>query len=362
VIALDMHDPAHPKQTATLTSPAMLSPHESLLLNQRRGLLAAVMGSPTTQVGILDVYDVRSDCRHPKLLSSTTEAVLGHESGWSPDGRTFWASSAAYSLAAIDLTDPRHPRRIFFQTGVQYHGMRVSGDGNTLYVADLGTQAEGALQHKGLRILDVSQVQQSRANPRIRIVADLTWPGISIPQVAEPFTKNGHRYLLEVDEYADSRSGLDPRQAPVGGARIINVDDPAKPYVVSNLRLAVHEKANRQADLWLDPGAAIPVQGYAGHYCSLPTRDNPKLVACSMIASGLRLFDIRDLRHPRESGYFNKPYVPLSNPTASPTAEGGFAMSQPAWDVAHRSVWFTDGNSGFYDVRLTNGLQRLLLP
>ena len=35
-------------------------------------------------------------------------------------------------------------------------------------------------------------------------------------------------------------------------------------------------------------------------------------------------------------------------------------MSQPAWDVARRSVWYSDGNSGFYDVRLTNGMGRLL--
>ena len=34
-------------------------------------------------------------------------------------------------------------------------------------------------------------------------------------------------------------------------------------------------------------------------------------------------------------------------------------MSQPAWDTAHDSVWYSDGNSGFYVVRLTNGLQNL---
>ena len=42
-----------------------------------------------------------------------------------------------------------------------------------------------------------------------------------------------------------------------------------------------------------DPGAASGTQGYAGHYCSLPTRTDPTVVCCSMIASGLRLFDIR---------------------------------------------------------------------
>jgi hypothetical protein len=37
-------------------------------------------------------------------------------------------------------------------------------------------------------------------------------------------------------------------------------------------------------------------------------------------------------------------------------------MSQPAWDIKRRSVWYTDGNKGFYVVRLTNGVGRLLRP
>ena len=35
-------------------------------------------------------------------------------------------------------------------------------------------------------------------------------------------------------------------------------------------------------------------------------------------------------------------------------------MSQPAWDVARHQVWYSDGNSGFYAVRLTNGVGALL--
>ena len=365
VVVIDMADVTRPRPTATLTSPAMLSPHESLLVNQKRGLLAGVLGNPATNVGILDVYDVHTDCRHPRLLSSSDSPVLGHESGWAPDGRTFWAASTGgFTLAAIDLTNPSKPKRIFFQAGVSYHGLRLSSDGKTMYVADIGTSTAGALQHKGLRILDVSQVQARRADPKVTIKADLTWRTVSIPQVAEPFTKNGHQYLLEVDEYANYSASVDPRQQPVGAARIINIDDPRHPYVVSDLRLQVHQQANRQGDQWLDPGAQIPVQGYAAHYCSLPTKVDPKIAGCSMILSGLRLFDIRDLHHPKEVGYFNEPFVPLDDPTAdptsSPTAIGGFAMSQPAWDVAHDSVWYTDGNSGFYNVRLTNGVQNLL--
>ena len=361
VIVLDMSDPAHPRQTATLTSPAMLSPHESLLLNKKRGLLGGVLGNPGTTVGILDLYRVRDDCRHPQLLSSTDTALLGHESGWAPDGRTFYASSTGgNTFAAIDTTHPRSPKTIFVQYGVNYHGMRVSHDGRTLYVADIGNPTGAQISGGGLRILDVSQIQDRRANPQVKVVSDLTWPEESIPQVPEPFVRGGRHYLLEVDEYANySLTGaLSPGDEPVGAARIIDIQDPRHPVVVSNLRLQVHQPDARNGDERNDPGASIPVQGYAGHYCSVPTRKDPRIVACSMIISGLRVFDISSLRHPQEVGYFNKPLV--GTKPDNPTAMSSFAMSEPAWDLKRHSIWYTDGNTGFYDVKLTNGIGKLL--
>ncbi|WP_341924507.1 hypothetical protein [Nocardioides psychrotolerans] len=353
VVVLDMTNPSKPRKTAQLTSTAMLSPHESLLVNQRRGILAAVLGNPATNVGVVDLYDVRTDCRKPRLLSSSRQAAFGHESGFSPDGRTFWVAGAAgQNLTAVDITKPREPRKIFEQSQVNYHGLRFSQDGRTMYVANLGTQ-QGPVETVGLRVLDVSAIQDRRRDPKVRVVSDLTWGSVSLPQVAEPFTRNGRPYLLEVDEYQNF-SG----DQAVGAARIIDIADPRRPKVVSDLRLAVHQPANRQSQL-LDPGAAIPVQGYAGHYCSVPYPTNPKIVACSMIASGLRLFDISNLEKPREIGYFNRPIL-LGSKTLNPTALGAFAMSQPAWDVERRQVWYSDGNSGFYVVGLRGGIGRLL--
>jgi hypothetical protein len=362
VVVLDMTNPKQPRKVTTLTSPAMLSPHESLVLNQRRGLLGAVLGNPFTNVGVLDLYDVRTSCRKPTLLSSTDTAVLGHESGFAPDGRTFYAASTGgQTLAAVDVSDPSDPKRIFFQSDVNYHGLRLSPDGRTMYVANIGNPSGVRLSSGGLRILDVSEIQDRRPDPEVRVIADLAWPEGSLPQVAEPFTKKGRDYLLEVDEFADF--GLDggPTQAsaPVGAARIIDIEDPARPKVVSHLRLAVHQPGARAGDQQLDPGALIPVQGYAGHYCSLPRRKNPRIVGCSMILSGLRLFDIRDVKNPREVAYFNEPTTPGTD-AQNPTALGGFAMSAPAWDPARRAVWYTDGNKGFFVVALTNGVGKLL--
>ena len=70
--------------------------------------------------------------------------------------------------------------------------------------------------------------------------------------------------------------------------------------------------------------------------------------------SGLRVFDIRDLAHPREIAYFNKPLMPGADPVY-PMKAGAFAMAAPAYDQATRDIWYTDGNSGFYVIRLTKG-------
>ncbi len=362
VVVLDMTNPAAPRKTANLMSVGMLSPHESLLVNAARGLLVGVMGSPATAPGVVDVYDVKTDCRRPKLLSSSLTGVLGHESGFSPDGRTYYVTGTSGTLTAVDLTNPRRPRTIFRQNGVVYHGLRLSSDGRTMYVANIGQPGPGGMTGAGLRILDVSQIQARTPNPKVSVLSSITWSDVSIPQMAEPFTSNRHQYVLEVDEFVDLitfKGFTDLTHAATGIARIINVDDPRHPVVVSNISLKVHQPDQRDGPQSGDPMASNPSQGYASHYCGVPKRDNPKIAGCSMILSGLRLFDIRDVKNPREVGYFNKP-VPAYNKVALIPAIGAYAMSQPAWDPARNSVWYTDVNSGFYVVKLTNGVEKLL--
>ncbi|MFC7500612.1 LVIVD repeat-containing protein [Nocardioides sp. GCM10030258] len=354
VVVLDMTNPASPRKTANLITPAMLSPHESLLVNAERGLLVGVMGTLATAPGVLDVYDVRTDCRRPKLLSTTLSGVLGHESGFAPDGQTFWTAGAAgFTMTAVDIADPRRPRVVLVKPGVIAHGLRFSDDGATMYVANMGTPSSSSILDKpSLQIYDVSQVQDRVTKPQVRLLSEIDWPGISIPQVAEPFHRDGRSYVLEVDEFTDwfgDRWTVDFKNSPVGGARIIDVTDPEAPSLVSDIRLEVHQAVNRTAEVMKDPGNALPIGGYSAHYCSVPTRDAPNLAACSMIGSGLRIFDISDVQDPREVAYFNKP------------AKGGAsALSQPAWDPAGNSVWYTDGTSGFHVVRLTNGVETLL--
>jgi hypothetical protein len=336
VYVMDMSDPAHPVHTDTLRTPAMQSPHESVRLNAKRGLLVADMCYPTWNPGFVDVFDVTEDCTHPALQSSTPMGVLGHEGGFSPDGNTFYVASLyAHTLSAVDLSNPKAPVLLWTTLDYQPHGVSVSNDGNRLYIAEAGFN-DGDFH--GLTILDTTEIQKRVVNPTVPLVSRFTWPEVSTPQNATPFTRNGHQYLLETDEFGSG--------ANIGAARIIDIENEQKPFVVSNLRLAVNEGEQTE-----DPGDDQPFQGYQGHYCSLPSRVDPNIVACSFIMSGLRVFDISDPAHPREIAYFNKPLMPGAG--TIPTKAGAFAMSAPAYDEATGDIWYTDGNTGFFVVRLT---------
>lgn len=352
VAVLDMSNPRKPTRTATLTTPAMLTPHESLLVNAKRGLLAAVSGNLITEPGILDVYDVSRDCRTPVLKSTTPFGVLGHESGFAPDGKTFYSTSlGGGTLAAIDLSDPSQPRPLFVGH-YDVHALTISDDGNRAYLAATAgfPRNEIGLGAKvdGLIVLDVSQIQARKPNPQVREISTLTWPIVTIPQTALPITIKGRPYLFEVDEFAyDDNFRIQSNGPRVGAARIIDISNEKAPKIVSNVRLAVHQRDARPA-LAGDPGATDAGAGYAAHYCNVPQRHDPMIVACGFLASGLRVFDIRDPRHPREIAYYVAP-VPPGGPA-------NLSYASPAFVPERHEIWYSDSKRGFFALRLTNGV------
>jgi LVIVD repeat len=226
--------------------------------------------------------------------------------------------------------------------------MSLRPDGKRAYIADPGGN---------MLILDVSQIQARKANPQAREISRLTWKSASIPQNAIPFTDQGRPYVLEFDEYTQGTTHVGDRDA-VGAARIIDISDERAPRVVANIRLQVNQPADHAAASG-DPGATSPVQGYAAHYCSLSSDVDPTVVACSFITSGLRVFDISDLLHPKEIAYYVAP--------TQPRAENGFmasdfAMSKPAIVPSRHEVWYADGATGFYVLRVADDVWPAALP
>lgn len=354
VWVLDVSDPANPRHVATLATPAMQSPHESLSLNARRGLLGAVFANPGAHAGQFDLYDVSRDCLHPALASSTPTGILGHEGSFSPDGDTYYSASLyGHTLTAIDTKNILAPTIVWASAQWNVHGLNLNDDGTLMYFADVArnrADAAGPIagsESKGLTVIDVSEVQARVLNPQVRIVSHLTWPHVSTPQTNIPVTLGGRKRLIEVDEFGSGDK--------VGAARIIDIQDPAAPYVVANMRLAVNN-ADHQGDgsQSKDPNAANSLAGYAGHYCGVPTQNEPTIVACSFILSGLRVFNIADPEHPKEIAYFNMPATSAQTGTGTPAygAQGAYAMSQPAFDVARHQITYSDGNTGLYVVQI----------
>ena len=196
------------------------------------------------------------------------------------------------------------------------HGLTISAYGTRAYLAQVEdyvtTTATGA---GGLVVLDVSEVQQPLPDPDVREVARLTWPEVSIPQNNLPVTIGGRHYVIQFDEFDSNVYGNDPEDL-VGGVHLIDIEDETQPRVVSRIRLEVHQREARASDQQDDPGNQRVGQGYAAHYCAVPRSVDPGIVACSMILSGLRVFDIRDPERPREVAYFNQARSPRPTPAS----------------------------------------------
>lgn len=371
VQVLDVSDPAHPRRTAVLRSPAMLGPWESLKVHAGRKLLAAVnaLGPAGQGAAFLDVYDI-SDCAHPRLLNAVGDTdltlpanTLGHEGGFSPDGRTYWSASAYLGLlTAIDVTDPGHPRVLWTgRTGVGNHGFGFSPDGTRLYLAEGGRLGSGALltslpedliDPNGMQIFDVREIQNRVADPRPHLLGELTWTDGAAGQHAIPITYAGRPYVVFVDELG------------LGGPRIIDVSDPGRPVLVAALKLAVQMPAAR-ASATGDTSNPI-LFTYDSHYCTVDRPDDPTALACGEFASGVRVFDIRGVgegRRPREIAYFNPPAQTGRSLLDLPGSEHAATLGDMTTDWCSSpprfvgdQLWVTCQDNGFMTLRFTNGV------
>ncbi len=297
VQVIDASNPRKPELTANLTSPAMLTDTwESLKVNEARGLLAGVSVGPALGTLAFDVYDIKTDCAHPKLLNSfaTSEqatfpsTTLNHEGQWSPDGKTYWSSGlAGGTLTAIDVSDPANPRiAAVASSGYPNHGFELSDDGNRMYL----TTAFGA----GVVILDVSDVQARKPAPMVRQVGSVFWGGpASVGQHTIPVTWEGKPYLIAVDEFA----GED--------VHILDISDETNPRIVRQIQLEISRPAN--ADVAAADTKGNGIFGYDAHYCDVDRNTDPTALACGFFQSGVRVFDIQDPLQPREIAYFNPP-------------------------------------------------------
>jgi hypothetical protein len=316
VQVIDASNPKRPFRSARLTSPALITgTWESLKVNNERGLLAGVSGGPAVGGLFFDVYDVRTDCAHPRLLnrlrlpvspSSFGDAggsipilgqmsavtapanILGHEGGWAPDGRTYYATSAfGSSLTAIDVADPAQPRIVYegLHGLAVNHGLSVSDDGNRLYL----TRAFPG----GFLVLDVSDIQRRAAIPRVIQLSEVDWNVLAGGQASIPVTYHGVPHLITFDEFGTE------------GERIYDISNDRNPQLVEHLKLEIQQPG--YVDTRREDTTGNGLFGYDAHYCAVDRENDPTALACGYFNSGIRVTDISDPHRPREIAYYNPP-------------------------------------------------------
>jgi hypothetical protein len=413
VPVIDVTEPEAPTPTGYLATTSMLDPWESLKVNERRQLLAADNahngGFGTDGGPEVDIYDVSGDCRSPQLLATVAvgksdgstglaHPVIGHEGSWAPDGLTYYGGDLRYAYTvpgstatatgqyyAVDTTDPTHPSLIAAWTiniaASNVHGMSISDDGNRGYFVSLGTSggASGLTDpnqpaNDGLLIYDLSQIQARVPNPQVRLVSKLLWKDGSGAQHTIAVKIDGKPYVIFVDEAGSGGfSSAAQRQAacaagfpPYPMARIIDIRDETKPRIVSRLALETHNPAN--CAKVLPDLVGLSIFTYGSHYCSVDNIHHATTLACGYFNSGIRVFDIRNPRRPKEIAYYNPAGQTTVSPGSNHVVGNNFVPGGPDWCSAQvhlrisedhgrqGMLWTTCQDNGLLTLKFENGV------
>jgi hypothetical protein len=395
---LDVSSESDPKYSTNLDDPASLYDWEDGSVSPTRALLGTAeswTGSgPQPAVAFYDL----SDCAHPRLLSSVElpdPNLLPHGGNFAYDGKTYWIASMENArLVAVDVSDPTHPKELIdwdFPQGqaggaganqtchrISLNQFTVDGHppGTLLFCGIIGKLVRPGVfsSGNGVVIYDVSQVQERRPNPVIKVVGSLYWVNGDIAIQPDLAFIGGKPFLGAGDEYG-AGGGNYPAAAvgacgaglpPFGFERLIDISDLAKPKLVAQLMIGVADPKNC-AQTEQDITAKMGSYGYSQHDCTFDNPRDAKLLACSAHQSGVRVFDVHDPRRPREIAYFVGPAPPDPNELDPGSLMNSFQRISPpinfAWSKAHSRfvwdhgqlyLWVTSSHGGFYTLRFEN--------
>jgi len=387
VPGLDVTDPRHPTPTAYLTTSSMLDPWESLKVNERRQLLGADNGQNGGGGPEIDIYDISQDCSHPQLITSVAvgkpdgstgipKPVIGHEGSWAPDGLTYYGGDLRNrQYYAVDTTDPSAPKLLatWVPGFANVHGLSIRDDGNRGYFVsldggvDLTNPAVPATN--GLMIYDLSEIQARKPNPQAKLVSKLFWKDGSGAQHTIPVKIKGKPYIIHVDEAgsggfssaAQIARACAAKLPPFPMARLIDISDEKNPVIVSRVMLETHDPANCNKvapDL-----IGLSIFTYGSHYCSVDNKHNATTLACGYFNSGIRVFDIRDPRRPKEIAYYNPAGTTTISAGSNHPLGNNWRAGGPDWcsaqvhlDANNGTLWTTCQDNGVLALKFRKGV------
>jgi hypothetical protein len=318
----------------------------------------------------LQIYDASADCKNPIRVGTYDFPFTTHEHRISADGLTIYATVTSATnpqakpqpgaqpdgpaLSAIDVTDLKNPKLLGTWDLSDEAGMPKSGM-HDLDVNDAGTRAYtntwwniDGVRHQGLTILDTTEIQERRPNPKMRRISSFNWgppENFGITHSAEFVTIHGRQYIIALDETMGVNA-----VAPWGWGRIIDVTEEKYPLQISTITLAASEVQHAAET---NPDKAY----YGAHYLGVDDRKNASLAFFSWYSSGLRVWDIRDPYLPQEIGYYipgAKTDTKLAVSSSYPNNKVDYVYSFIRYRPETGHIWFNSLFNGFMIAELVD--------
>jgi hypothetical protein len=416
VVVVDVSDSARPKIARYLQTPGMLHGHESIAVHLGRGLLIGQAVDQTHKYGkTTDIYDI-SDCLNPVLkFSGVIPDFYLHTGDFTRDGKTFWAApgrnesskqNEGYMISALDISDPSRPKVVARLTPddprlARFHNISVSDDGNTVYFpigGSIGNERRLAdMQPQGLVVADVSEVQARAPHARIKLQGEpLYWDDTFSSHYTYPVTVRGKRYLFQSDAsgvlryvqwtggptgrvftgpLASRGRGATPAftaeqacswgKPGFGYVHVFELDGYV-PSSASAVKLAIQDPKHCMAAAY-EP---IYDYGYSSFNCDFDNFQDARLMVCASFQAGVRVFDVSDIKRPRELAYYKPPAVGVAPRAASlyqtfrdtgittgPTKyHSGDGVTNVRFANNAREIWFISWDNSFQVVKFSDEL------
>jgi hypothetical protein len=291
----------------------------------------------------------------PKLVSEYVPSVNPHEFYLWDDprrsGRTLLFMSTPGGGSQLLVTDISAARKgKFVELAKQSFIVGDPGNDNRLHsltVSPDGKRAVFAYLEAGFYVADTSDFAAGKAKPQARLLTSTQnapkWPEAIGPGAHSAVPVWGTDYALVTDEvYGEALRALDSGGCPWGWTRMIDMENPSKPRVVTEYKLPQNDPGFCTTD------APRPSSSYSAHNPTL----TESLAFVTWHAGGLQAIDVSNPAKPAQAAEF-KPepllYVAQEDPALSAGQDKVVMWSFPV--IQDGLIYVSDVRNGLFILR-----------
>jgi hypothetical protein len=291
------------------------------------------------------IFDVATP-EEPRQIGHWQTGSTGTHRNFYDGGKLVHAAAGAPGFSGkiyrtVDIADPSRPREVGRfslpeqSAGAETGGFKFSFHGPAHIEGDRAYLSYG---DGGGIILDVGEISQPR------VISQLSFRGITATQGIHTYLPLPRRKIALINDEAIRENG----DENLNLAGIVDISDEKKPRMISLFPLPEPPAESELKNFYEKAGRFGPHNHYhPNHQPCLEDRDD--IAYLTYFNAGLRIYDIRDARQPKEIGYF----IP-TDPTVRIGTKPSRLVAQSEDVLVDRRgfIYLSDKNHGIHVLRL----------